>query len=513
MQFLENCYGSGVTLLADGCRITGTYLVSSPDDEPNVVSLLEGHLQTAKNDDDDDDGGETVIKGTWRHTGGLLTRGDFELRGSSMSNGELHGWWWTHSCPEGNDNMDALDFTCAVEKHKWAWLRQSVESVTSVIMDTTDIEPCSSVLLPKTSKLKRLPRSNSLKSVSSVGSAASNASMTSLSSAASQLADLHLIFLGSIWMERYGMLCAWICFWQTLFQLISSLLQWQGNIALNIVFNLVYSCLYASFLYFYVWMTQRPRWTYVAGVALYLLGYATFVAVYWPGLPSEVVSALYISGSGLFLAGSISLTFATCPVWTDLGLSPQLKSPLAALFWGSLSFLIGSVLFELDSLGFGNSRVSTNLGLVIFFAGRVFFIRGSQTSLCDAFFRRTSRRRLHRQGSIVGAGGFGAFQTQKPSQLRKRLRRTLSNISNLSVVSKVCTMPSSSAPTLGEEQCDVVIVPRETTNPVDDLIPFDDFNCAKADEIRLDIAAESPSVANKPMECLGYADADCVVSL
>jgi len=306
------------------------------------------------------------------------------------------------------------------------------------------------------------------------------------------------------------MLCAWMCFCQTLFQLISSLLQWQGNIGLNIVCNLVYTCLYASFLYFYVWMTQRPKWTYVAGVALYFLGYATFVAVYWPGLPSEVVSALYILGSGLFLAGSISLTVATCPVWTDLGFSPQLRSPLAALFWGSVFFLIGSVLFELDSLGFGNSRVSTNLGLVIFFAGRVCFIRGSQTSLCDAFFRRTSRRRLHRQGSIVGAGGFGAFQTHKPSQLRKRLRRTLSNMSNASV-SKMRTMSSSSAPTLGEEQCDVVIVPREATDPVDDLITFDDFNGAEADEVCLDIAAESPSVARSPMECLGYAD--CEVSL
>jgi len=510
MQFLENCYGSSVTLSADGRRITGTYLVSSHD-EPNAVAFLEGQLQSPS--DDNDDSAETVIKGTWRHTGGPLAQGYFELCGSSMLNGELHGWWWTHSCPEGNDNMDALDSTCTVEKHKWAWLRQSVESVTSVIMDSTDIEPCSSVLLPKTSKLKSLPRSNSLKSVSSVGSAASNASMTSLSSAASHLADLHLIFLGSIWMERYGMLCAWICFGQTLFQLISSLLQWQGNIHLNIVCNLVYSCLYASFLYFYVWMTQRPKWTYVVGVALYFLGYVTFVAVYWPALPSEVVSVLYSLGSGLFLAGSISLTIATCPVWTDLGFSPRLKSPLAALFWGSLSFLIGSVLFELDSLGFGNSRVSTNLGLVIFLAGRVFFIRGSQTSLCDAFFRRTSRRRLHRQGSIVGAGGFGAFQTQKPSQLRKRLQRTLSNISNASVVSKVFTMPSSSAPSVGEKQHDVVMASRETTDPVDDSFPIDDFNCANVHEIRLDITGESPPVADAPMECLGYDSDDCVVSL
>jgi hypothetical protein len=64
----------------------------------------------------------------------------------------------------------------------------------------------------------------------------------------------------------------------------------------------------------------------------------------------------------------------------------------SALFWGSMSFLVGSVFFSVDSIFLVNSGDDTRFallvaGLTVFSIGRAFFLCGSTTDFCDVVFR------------------------------------------------------------------------------------------------------------------------------
>merc|ERR1712107_739072 len=79
----------------------------------------------------------------------------------------------------------------------------------------------------------------------------------------SQMVDLHVAFVRSIWMNRYAMLVAWICFWHTALQFTSACLHLQVDTILNLVCNTSFFFMYASFLYLFAWMGLRPTCTYM----------------------------------------------------------------------------------------------------------------------------------------------------------------------------------------------------------------------------------------------------------
>ena len=194
-------------------------------------------------------------------------------------------------------------------------------------------------------------------------------------------------FVISIYMDRFGMICAWLFFIQSLLQLISFTEEWSCNKDMNLVFNTDYSALYFIFLLAYFELgTNRPHWTYILGVVLYFVGYVSFMFLY-----ADVgdAKALYRGGSWLFLIGSLFLMYATA-LNRIQEYNPFSKS--SALFWGSSCFFLGSLFFviDADSYGFGE-RENVIVGFVLFTIGRIFFVRGSQTPRCDFLFLREKK--------------------------------------------------------------------------------------------------------------------------
>jgi hypothetical protein len=179
-------------------------------------------------------------------------------------------------------------------------------------------------------------------------------------------------------MEDFSMFSAWLFFALTLAQTVSAVSLWQWNAELNFCCNAVCTVFYAIFLHSYRW--QPPHWAYVSGVALYLAGYIAFLCIYsFVLLGVGYHAAWYHSGAWCFLVGSALLLVATKPKRISCSLD-------ASLWWGSLMFLLGSLCFAEDALlPMGLSPA----GLVVFTAGRLFFVRGSQTERCDIFFRRS----------------------------------------------------------------------------------------------------------------------------
>jgi hypothetical protein len=219
-----------------------------------------------------------------------------------------------------------------------------------------------------------------------------------------------------IMIARWGVICAWIFFWQTLCALVTSSIQVSGT-SMSMVqcaFQAVYTMTYTSFLVIYAGMRVKPPLDYVAGVVLYTLGYACFLALYALTLMMEgsddaanLSSMLYLGGSVLFLAGSAVLVKATLPppvpmVFGRLSFIEEMRARFSvidqqsSLFWGSVMFLLGSVLFSLDaswSLLHAESKpallglISVCMGYGFFTVGRVYFLWGSTTADCDAFLQ------------------------------------------------------------------------------------------------------------------------------
>eukprot|EP00401_Gymnodinium_catenatum_P078398 CAMPEP_0117576574 /NCGR_PEP_ID=MMETSP0784-20121206/62884_1 /TAXON_ID=39447 /ORGANISM="" /LENGTH=317 /DNA_ID=CAMNT_0005375863 /DNA_START=101 /DNA_END=1051 /DNA_ORIENTATION=- len=191
-------------------------------------------------------------------------------------------------------------------------------------------------------------------------------------------------FVHSIWMSRYTLLCCWVFLLQTGIQAILAIAPPPGmeSIYANLVFNLVYTVTYVSFLVAYWFMYHKPAVAYMAGVALYTAGYMIF-ALYFSVLigrdadstSPDPTPSLYLAGSLAFLSGSISLVAATLPV------GGAKFSPIAAdasLFWGSTSFLLGSIAFTVDGARVvGGDAYTPELaivGYIIFEIGRAYFV-------------------------------------------------------------------------------------------------------------------------------------------
>eukprot|EP00931_Biecheleriopsis_adriatica_P100849 TRINITY_DN7608_c0_g1_i1.p1 TRINITY_DN7608_c0_g1~~TRINITY_DN7608_c0_g1_i1.p1 ORF type:complete len:398 (+),score=49.40 TRINITY_DN7608_c0_g1_i1:39-1232(+) len=206
----------------------------------------------------------------------------------------------------------------------------------------------------------------------------------------SQIADI----LESVWMDRYGVLCSWMFFLQTVGQLLS-FCAWEtaGNTLLNQACNSVYATCYLSFILTYCVVPTRPGLKYTAGIFMYLIGYILFLAIY-SDRASQFVHALYILGCLAFLSGSSLLIIACYPPHRNDTVC-QRFSPVqlqSSLFWGSVCFFIGSVIFLIDSLGFGSASRNGVFGLAVFAVGRVQFLRGSQTARCSIWLmQRTSQ--------------------------------------------------------------------------------------------------------------------------
>jgi hypothetical protein len=220
----------------------------------------------------------------------------------------------------------------------------------------------------------------------------------------------------SVMIARWGVFCAWVFLWQTLSALIMASLETSGDASsmVQCFFQAVYTATYASFLVIYTQMRVMPPLDYVAGVFLYTIGYACFLVLYAISLAMEasdevaqVSEYLYLAGSLLFLAGSAVLVRATMPppapmLFRKLTFMEQMRaqySPFdqqSSLFWGSMMFLSGSILFSVDaSWSLLNTEAKPewlsvtciSVGYALFTVGRVYFLWGSTTADCDAFLR------------------------------------------------------------------------------------------------------------------------------
>lgn len=203
-------------------------------------------------------------------------------------------------------------------------------------------------------------------------------------------------FTESIYMDRFGVLSAWLFLIQTIIQLVLVLnFDAATNRLVNIVFNLDYFLIYLVFLASYACMIseQRPYAAYIGGVALYAVGYFFFFLLF----VFEEVSWLYHAGSWLFLVGSVGIVVGafrgltgdenTCK-WYDL--LPH-KSQAAYVF-GGLCFGMGSAIFCWDASSLPYPKQAVTIGLALFVVGRMFFLYGSQTSQCNVFLCDNSSR-------------------------------------------------------------------------------------------------------------------------
>ena len=195
----------------------------------------------------------------------------------------------------------------------------------------------------------------------------------------------------SIRMDQFVMLCAWLFLLQSCVQLASAAFQWPFNSAVNVAANLVFVTLYAVFLAAFAAMHSPPAPGYIVGVVLYFAGYLCFAALHSGVFTSSAAAVFYHTGAWLFLIGSGLVMRATVPRESGFTIRSWRFSPKrasAAQWWGAALFAAGSAVFVLDAAGTtGNARFNVVAGLVLFVAGRVFFVRGSQTPRCSVFFK------------------------------------------------------------------------------------------------------------------------------
>eukprot|EP00040_Diaphanoeca_grandis_P000966 m.17067 g.17067 ORF g.17067 m.17067 type:complete len:265 (+) comp11322_c0_seq1:526-1320(+) len=201
-------------------------------------------------------------------------------------------------------------------------------------------------------------------------------------------------------LARFSVLAAWIFVFQTggsLYFVAASV--GSIGVTLNLVFSGVYTVLYAVFLVAYQQMQTPPPFWYHLGVWLYTLGYAMFLALFClvavDTSTSRAITGCYITGSVLFLIGSVFLVVATIP--------KQLCGVGPSACWGSCLFLLGSVSFTTDAI-WANPTHNYTFGVAgnsFFLLGRIFFLHGSTTPECDCIFRNcvnttsTIQRTIH----------------------------------------------------------------------------------------------------------------------
>jgi len=154
-QFLESCFGNRVSLDVVGERVTGTYPVSAKGELVPGVSHLDAQL---RRESDPSGHQEVVIEGTWRHVNGPKDTGRFQLRGRSLADPGLHGWW--------SEDAANHDEETGTDHQTWAWIQQAGTVVAGAVADGF-------VGYPPPKRFSKMRRSNTLNSNSSMGSVSS----------------------------------------------------------------------------------------------------------------------------------------------------------------------------------------------------------------------------------------------------------------------------------------------------------------------------------------------------
>lgn len=201
-------------------------------------------------------------------------------------------------------------------------------------------------------------------------------------------------FVQGIAMVRYTMMCCWMYFIMTAISFGYAIEPPPGDHTAThhgIIFNSLYTATYASFVLSYMLLYKKPAMAYSWGVKLYMIGYAAFTIFYAVSLAklSTTANYFYLLGSVLFLVGSAFLLAATAPVpggagkWSPVDIG-------GSLFWGSITFFIGSVAFTADAIQVVSGKEYTKwlaiAGNAIFVVGRLYFIWGSSTGEVGVFF-------------------------------------------------------------------------------------------------------------------------------
>lgn len=365
---------------------------SDANDEQSALEQAMGHAVLFGHLEVQPATGEYLLKGEWRHVQGPLHGGAFQM--TLHENGIGCGWW------EGGGGDE--------DRNPWEW-NPELEPLTQVTGEEHVIQTGRGGLLAmRTMKSHLFERSASIRPSLSGRLDRSKTFFDEL---------LESEGTSSVWIARWGVFCAWIFFFQTLIALTMGVLQVTEEYAsiMQCAFQAVYTSTYMSFLLIYARMSTKPPLDYVLGVALYTVGYACFLGLYVVVLAvddAEVVAQisgnLYLSGSLFFLVGSISLVHATFPppitmVFRSLTWFQQARvrysmiDQQSSLFWGSITFLIGSCSFCADAAwGLMDpeskppwfSAASIVTGYFVFTIGRLYFLWGSTTSECNAFFFR-----------------------------------------------------------------------------------------------------------------------------
>jgi len=195
-------------------------------------------------------------------------------------------------------------------------------------------------------------------------------------------------------MERWGIASAWLFLIQTVISTFVFIAEIETATNVNLPIHYIYTFAYLTFLAYYEYTDAQPSAMYMFGVLLYTVGYGFFADLYQISLIGKDGSSSYVSGSVMFLLGSLFLIYA---LW---------EFKLSQLLSGSVLFLIGSIAFTLDSLAWypESTKQLCILGYVVFIMGRLCFLFGSQTKRCDMFFRNNAKKEADRKATF-GADG------------------------------------------------------------------------------------------------------------
>jgi len=196
-------------------------------------------------------------------------------------------------------------------------------------------------------------------------------------------------------MERWGIASAWLFLVQTVISTFVFAAEVETSSSINLPIHYIYTFSYMTFLAYYEYTDAQPSAMYMFGVLLYTVGYGFYADLYQISIIGKNGASSYVSGSVMFLLGSLFLIYA---LW---------EFKLSQLLSGSVLFLVGSIAFTLDSLAWypGSTKQLCILGYVVFIMGRLCFLFGSQTKRCDIFFRNNAKKEANRKASTMGADG------------------------------------------------------------------------------------------------------------
>lgn len=367
-DLVESVYGSKLEMALSGGELKGLYTPPSPtgggaaDERPGPgKATLAGKIRQ--------EDGRLVFDGQWEHTDGPLSQGRFMMvQKQNPSQEEIRApvfeGWWREGVEDDDDDVDSEIAPDSPHQSKWKTWAWGLEKASTCDTDSVGRD-------------------------FTIDDSEASLSLCSDEVAATCWRAKVNQMIQSAHMERFTMACVWLFFVQTVIQLVAAHLELEAELLLNCLFNAIYSTLYAMFLCVYAVMVHRPARLYMVGVLLYFFGYVAFLIIYASLLAVEDYHvAWYHLGSWLFVVGSALLVKATIPVKEEHVTFTHRFSPLRlenSCFWGSLCFLVGSVVFAASAAELCDG---VSGGLAIFVAGRFCFVCGSRTERCNFLLLR-----------------------------------------------------------------------------------------------------------------------------